>query len=171
MTPYNQALIEPVINILCLGEEPHVPSRVPDPEEESNRACRKRRVLLVEDNPTDLYVIREVVERSGLSVDLVIARDGQQALTYFSELDQEGGGCPDLVLLDLNLPKLSGIDVLRELRNQRRCGQVPVIVVTSSVNEKDRTATRDLGVDGYFHKPTDLDSYSILGELIKKFVH
>jgi CheY-like chemotaxis protein len=130
-----------------------------------------RTVLLIEDNPTDVFVIKEAIERSGLDVNLRIASNGEEALLYLQELARsEKPSCPALVLLDLNLPKVGGIEVLRKLRNSSLCKQTPVIVVTSSPAETDRAAVRRLGAEAYFEKPTSLVAYMELGELVKRFL-
>ena len=124
-------------------------------------------VLLVEDNPTDLYVLRLVVERCQLGLDLHIARDGEHALVYLQDLAQQKSACPALVLLDLNVPKVSGIEVLRQLRQASPCNRVPVIVVTSSNEALDRAETQRLGANAFFQKPADLAAYMQLVPLVK----
>jgi two-component system response regulator len=128
-------------------------------------------VLLVEDNPTDVFVIREALERSGLNLKLHIAGNGQDALAYLQELaESEKPSCPALVLLDLNLPKVGGIEVLRHLRGSSLCRHTPVIVVTSSTIEADRAAARRLGAEEYFHKPTSLSAYMELATVVSRIL-
>jgi CheY-like chemotaxis protein len=125
--------------------------------------------LLVEDNPTDVFVIREAIARSGLKLNLRIASNGEEALRYLRDLARaEKPACPALVLLDLNLPKVGGIEVLQHLRNSSLCSRMPVIVVTSSTAEADRAAVRRLGAEAYFQKPTSLAAYMELAEVIKR---
>jgi CheY-like chemotaxis protein len=124
-------------------------------------------VLLVEDNPTDLYVLRMVLERCKLDLDLHIARDGERALHYLEDLAQQKSACPALVLLDLNIPKVSGIEVLRQLRHASPCNRVPVIVVTSSGEAADRVEIQRLGANAFFQKPADLAAYMELVPLVK----
>ena len=148
---------------------PHVPDS--DPQSRTASADPPRTVLLVEDNPTDIFVIKEAIERSGLSVNLHLARDGQEALLYLNDLARnEKPSCPELVLLDLNLPKVGGIEVLRHLRNSSPCSRTPVIVVTSSTAEVDRAAVRNLGAEAYFLKPTTLSAYMELGQVVARFL-
>jgi len=125
-------------------------------------------VLLVEDNPTDIFVIKEALEASGLKLDLRIARDGQDALGYLQRTGTVEVPCPALILLDLNVPKVAGIEVLRKLRTDSRCRRTPVIVVTSSTAETDRTAVERLGAEAYFQKPRNLAAYMELAPLIRK---
>jgi len=125
-------------------------------------------VLLVEDNPTDVFVIREVLDACGLNLGLHVSTNGQEALIYLKALAQDPKTtCPVLVLLDLNLPKVTGIEVLRQLRASR-CSHTPVIVVTSSSAETDRYTAQQLGAAGYFQKPTTLAEYMELATLIKR---
>ncbi len=126
-------------------------------------------MLLVEDNSTDVFVISEAINASGLDLDLRLARDGQDALRYLQNVTGSAETpCPALVLLDLNLPKVSGIEVLRHLRNDSRCDRTPVIVITSSNVEADRAAVQHLGAEGYFRKPRSLDAYMELARLMKQ---
>jgi CheY-like chemotaxis protein len=128
-------------------------------------------VLLVEDNPTDVFVIKEVIKQSELNLDLRVASDGQEALSYFQDLARsEKPSCPALVLLDLNLPKVGGIEVLRQLREGTPCNRTPVIVVTSSTAEADRVAVQRLGAEAVFHKPSNLSAYMQLAPLIKQLL-
>ena len=108
--------------------------------------------MLVDDNPTDVFVIREVIEECGLNLRLRTASDGQDALRYLQ--DAAGGNCPALILLDLNLPKIPGVEILRQLRYDSPCNKTPVIVVTSSTAESDRTAVERLGAQAYFQNQT-----------------
>jgi CheY-like chemotaxis protein len=126
-----------------------------------------RTVLLVEDNPTDLYVIRLVLERCELDLELRVARDGEDALHYLEDIGRQKCACPALVLLDLNVPKIGGIEVLRRLRHASPCNRIPVIVVTSSGEPADRAETHKLGADAFFQKPADLAAYMQLVPLVK----
>jgi two-component system, response regulator len=128
-----------------------------------------RTVLLVEDNPTDVFVIQEVIEGCGLNLQLRIASNGEEALLYLQELARtEKTSSLALVLLDLNLPKVSGIDVLRHLREAWPGQHTPVIVVTSSDAEADRAAVERFGAEAYFHKPKNLAAYMQLAPLIQR---
>jgi CheY-like chemotaxis protein len=109
-----------------------------------------------------------VLKESGLRVQLQTADNGQEALLLLEETGDEEFRCPALVLLDLNLPRISGLEVLRRLRSGERCRGTPVIVVTSSSAEEDRLAAERLGANAYFEKPADLASYRELAEVIRK---
>ena len=121
-------------------------------------------MLLVEDSPTDVFVIREVLGGCQVNFRVDVVKDGQQALRYL----QDSGSCPALVLLDLNIPKVSGFEVLRELRAGSRCQRTPVIVVSSSRADEDRSTAEQLGANAYFQKPADLDSYTELGQVVER---
>ncbi len=124
-------------------------------------------VLLVEDNELDVYVIRQVLDRCGLSARLRVVRDGAEAVSYLQEIARdEQALCPALVLLDLNLPKISGIEVLKYIRTGSRCQQTSVVVVSSSDSVSDREAVKRLGAKAYFPKPADLDSYMALDRIV-----
>lgn len=108
-------------------------------------------------------MIREVLRNSGLDFQLHVSRDGQDALSYL-----QGGSGAALVLLDLNIPKVAGVEVLRQLRADARYSRTCVVVVSSSDSEFDRKAVERLGVQAYFQKPADLRAYRELAVVIKK---
>ena len=109
-----------------------------------------------------------VLRHCRLPFDLTVLTDGDAALVMLRRAE-EGTlpAMPDLVLLDLNLPKVSGIQVLASLRKSHTCGAVPVIVVTSSDSAGDMKAIRDLGVTAYFRKPHSLDAFMSLSDVIR----
>jgi CheY-like chemotaxis protein len=124
-------------------------------------------VLLVEDNELDIFIIREILSKCGREFDLRVARDGEDALVYLnSAIDHDKTPLLDLLLLDLNVPKVPGVDVLWQLRRGLGCTRVPVVVVTSSDSPADRRAVESLGVEAYFRKPTDLAAYFDLAGVI-----
>jgi CheY-like chemotaxis protein len=134
-------------------------------------------VLLIEDNPTDVYVIKQVLKQSGLEQGLQVATDGAQAMDLWQSIQaqhetQNGTQndahqmCPTLVLLDLNIPKVSGREILARIRSSPHCGSVPVVVVTSSDSPEDLAAIRALNASAYFRKPIDLSDFMELGKII-----
>ena len=126
-------------------------------------------VLILEDNPRDVFVIRYVLDSCGLDLDIRTVDDGAEALRYLREVDRDLSlPCPALILLDLNIPKVDGFEVLRFLREESRCDQTLVVVVTSSGTVPDRATADFLGVEGYFQKPTDLTAFMELAEVIKR---
>jgi len=116
--------------------------------------------LIVEDSKTDLFLIREAIESVGVEVKLHVVQNGEAAIQFFETADVDDGECPDLVILDLNLPKKSGNEVLRHLRANRRCSKAKVLIVSSSNAPLDRRSVEDLGIAGYFTKPSGYAEYS-----------
>jgi two-component system response regulator len=119
-----------------------------------------RTILLVEDNPDDLALAEAAFARLRVEHHLAHAGDGEQALAY---LIGSGGGAgpvpPDLVLLDLKLPGISGLEVLRRMRGAAPARLVPVVVLTSSIEEQDVRESYRLGANSYIRKPTDFDEF------------
>jgi two-component system, response regulator len=111
-------------------------------------------MLVVEDNLDDELLATRVFERSGRPEEIIVARDGDQALQILRESEP-----PKLVLLDLKLPRLSGIDVLLAMRDDERLKTVPVVILTSSDERTDVAACYDLGCNGFVRKPVDYDQY------------
>lgn len=124
---------------------------------------------MVEDNKADVFLIRESIENARLDADLKIVGDGEQAIQFFEQADQDPAApCPDLVILDINLPKRQGRDVLQQMRKSRRCADAAVMVVTSSDSDKDREDMRKLGVKIYFRKPSEYEKFLKLGDLARQ---
>lgn len=121
-------------------------------------------ILLVEDNRNDVELTRRALDRSKLLNDLVVAPDGQAALDFlFAEgthADRTPERFPHLLLLDLKLPKVDGLEVLRRLRADPRTRRLPVVILTSSREEADVTAGYDLGANSYVRKPVDFEQFS-----------
>jgi len=123
---------------------------------------------VVEDNKADVFLIRESIETASLNAAIYVAQDGARAIKFLEDADHDPAApCPDLVILDINLPRKPGREVLRYMRVTRRCARVPVLVVTSSDSQKDRDDMARLGVSGYFRKPSDYDDFMKLGSLVK----
>jgi CheY-like chemotaxis protein len=118
-------------------------------------------VLLVEDNPTDAELTLRALRGKGLRNNFVVARDGQEALDFlFAQgvyADRNIGKSPKLVLLDLRLPKVDGIEVLRKIKSDERTKMIPVVVLTSSRQEPDIEKCYQLGANSYIVKPVDFD--------------
>jgi CheY-like chemotaxis protein len=125
-------------------------------------------VVVVEDNPTDVFLVREAMTAHGLDVVLEICEDGQEAIDFIVSLEEdESEPCPELILLDINLPKTDGFEVLGRLRESRRCGSIPVIVMTSSPAPSDRDRSAALGAKAYFQKPPHYNDFLRIGELVR----
>jgi two-component system, response regulator len=121
-------------------------------------------ILLVEDNPSDIDLTIRAFERERITNELVVAEDGQQALEYLfgtgQYRDRDVSQLPTLILLDLKLPGLGGLDVLRRIRENRLTRRLPVVVLTSSKEEQDLAASYDLGVNSYIRKPVDFRQFA-----------
>ena len=113
-------------------------------------------ILLVEDNPDDEELTRIAFEESNLANQLVVARDGVEALEFLLDPKRP---LPQIVLLDLKLPKLNGLEVLRRLRADERTKFLPVVILTSSDEERDLFDSYGLGANSYVRKPVDFAQF------------
>ena len=128
------------------------------------------RVLLVEDNPGDADLTRESLEESRLRLEIDVAVDGAQALDrLFRRPPYEAADPPDLVLLDLNLPKVGGREVLARLKQDPILHAIPVVVLTSSDAEHDIVGSYELGANCYVTKPVGLDAFQSIVRSIEDF--
>lgn len=127
-------------------------------------------ILLVEDNPADVDLTRETMELCKIVNNLHVVHDGVEALQF---LRQEGrfvdAPRPDLILLDLNLPRKDGREVLSEIKDDQRLKTIPVVILTSSEAEKDIVKTYSLGANCYITKPVDLEQFAHVVEAIESF--
>ena len=116
-------------------------------------------ILLVEDDPRDVELTKHALQRDNLCNNIHVAGDGEEALDFLFGRgvydNRQNGPNPYLVLLDLRLPKIDGLEVLREIKNNPRTRMVPVIVLTSSREQKDLVESYRLGVNSYIQKPVD----------------
>jgi CheY-like chemotaxis protein len=125
-------------------------------------------VLIVEDSRADITLILMALEKAGVPAVTDVVDDGEKAVRLFENADLDPAApCPDLVILDLNLPRFKGSEVLRRLRASARCATVPVLVVTSSDSSDDREQMKKLGANGYFRKPSELSEYMKLGQVAR----
>ena len=126
---------------------------------------RLPRIVMMEDNPANVLLMREALREQGLEVDLVVVPDGEAALAWVG-----GGASADLILLDLNLPRHDGIEVLERIRGTRSLREVPVAVVSSSDSPHDRAGAERLGADRFIAKPCTLDEFLLIGKDIKSLL-
>ncbi len=117
-------------------------------------------VLLIEDNPGDVGLVRESLEAGKVLIELSVVGDGEDAIAFLlGKPPFEMAKRPDLILLDLNLPKISGREVLAEIRQHDRLRPIPVVVLTSSDAEQDVAESYSLGANCYVTKPVGLDAF------------
>jgi CheY-like chemotaxis protein len=126
-----------------------------------------RYILLAEDNPADVLLVREALEDRALNCELQVITDGQRVVQFIEQIDSDHAlPCPQLVLLDLHLPKRNGEEILKSLRASERCGQTPVVILTASESPDDEAnATRHAALH-YFRKTTSLEEFMKLGDVV-----
>jgi CheY-like chemotaxis protein len=121
-------------------------------------------ILLIEDNPSDIALTERALKRNNISNPLVVAQDGQEGVDYLfgtgAFAGRDTAQHPVLILLDLKLPKLDGLEVLRRIRADARTRRIPVVILTSSREEQDIAAGYDLGVNSYIRKPVDFQQFT-----------
>lgn len=125
-------------------------------------------IVLVEDSEPDVLLVREALEQSGLDFELQVFDDGEQGVDFIDNMDRDASmGRPHLFLLDLNLPKKTGGQILERVRQSPRCSRVPVVILTSSDSQKDKAQAAFLNATGYFRKPSRLDEFMKLGPYVR----
>ena len=120
------------------------------------------RILLVEDDPKDVELTMTALEEYNLANEVVVARDGEEALDYLycrGNFKTRTGDNPAVMLLDLKLPKVDGLEVLKEIKSDEKFKMIPVVILTSSKEEKDMVASYTLGVNAYVVKPVDFHEF------------
>ena len=121
-------------------------------------------ILLVEDNPSDIELTRRAFEKCRIYNELIVKEDGDEALSYLFGTKETPGvaddGLPMLVMLDLKLPRVDGLEVLRRIRGDARTRRMPVVILTSSKEEEDVAAGYDLGANSYIRKPVDFQQFA-----------
>jgi two-component system response regulator len=125
---------------------------------------RKKIILLVEDNPDDELLAIRALEKNNIMNEVVVARDGAEALDYLfgagAYTGRDMSVMPQIILLDLKLPKIDGLEVLRRLRNNERTKLLPVVVLTSSKEDRDLTECYSLGANSYIRKPVNFTQFT-----------
>ena len=133
-----------------------------------NRPVNLPPILLVEDNPMDLDLTLRAFSKKNFSNQVHIARDGEEALAFIPRWEA-GEPLPAVVLLDINLPKVNGLEVLRQLKTHERFRRIPVVVLTSSKEDKDLKTAYDLGVNSYIEKPVSFNKFMEVAEQIELY--
>ena len=122
----------------------------------------EKSILLVEDNPDDVELTRRAFERNNIRNGVVVAADGVEAVEWLTAVGDDGrpaNPLPQLVLLDLHMPRLGGLEVLERIRRDPRTRRLPVVILTSSNEEEDLIRGYDLGANSYIRKPVEFDSF------------
>jgi len=135
---------------------------------EENKGIFK--ILLVEDNPADIRLTEEAIRESKISSDLDIVKDGVEAISYLKKIGKYSKVCrPNLILLDLNLPKKSGLEVLREIKQDKDLRRIPIVVLTISANEEDLMKAYDLHANCFVNKPLEIKEFYKIVKAIEDF--
>jgi two-component system response regulator len=121
------------------------------------------RILIIDDSPDDVTLTLRALRKNNITNAVDIAADGEEALRHLFPSDEPPGGrthaLPALVLLDLNMPRVSGLEVLRSIRSNPRTKYLPVVVLTTSTEERDIVNTYDLGANSFVRKPVEFDEF------------
>jgi chemotaxis family two-component system response regulator Rcp1 len=125
-------------------------------------------ILLIEDNPADANLVEEAFSEAQFTCELSVMRDGAEAIEFIDDIDAgTRHACPDLVLLDLNLPKVGGRAVLERVRSSPKLRKTIVLIISSSDAPSDRKQVMELGADEYFRKPSSLQQFMELGPKVR----
>jgi CheY-like chemotaxis protein len=128
-------------------------------------------VLLAEDSPADVYIVKRSLKKHLPGFELRVLEDGDKAIRFIDSMDDDDSlPCPSAIIIDLNLPKKNGREILQRIRQSRRCGSIPVVVLTSSDSPADRADAASGGATAYFCKPIDLDEFMEIGQIVKNAV-
>ena len=122
-------------------------------------------ILLVEDNPNDVEITRRALQKGQVSHQLTVARDGQEALDILFGRQNDNVAPPDLILLDLNLPKVDGREVLEKVKADPKLRHIPVVVITISTREEDMARCYELGVKTFISKPARFEDFLVIATL------
>jgi CheY-like chemotaxis protein len=135
------------------------------------KAITKARILVIEDNPVDVYLLRRALADAEVDCELTVIEDGAEAITRVRRQgNYTGTPIPDLAIVDLNLPKHDGLEVLEAMQSSGAFTEVPVAVLTSSVSRRDREMAETLHVSQFITKPPDLQGFLEIGSLLKKLL-
>jgi CheY-like chemotaxis protein len=124
-------------------------------------------ILLVEDSLADVGIVREALEEHGVEGEVTVLIDGEMAIQFVQDIDSQLLTCPHLIIVDLNLPKKPGREVLEYIRRSTICRETPVVILTSSDAHQDKQDAKRLGVSRYLRKPSRLSDFISLGAVFK----
>jgi len=135
-----------------------------------NQEFKLSEILLVEDNPGDVELVQEALNESKLRLNLHVAPDGVEAMKFVRAEDNFAGApCPDVILLDLNLPRKSGREVLEEIKSDPKLKSIPVVILTSSKETEDICRSYNMQANCYITKPVDFDQFIKVVKSIEDF--
>jgi two-component system, chemotaxis family, response regulator Rcp1 len=153
---------------LSSDEERRSSSRFrPGKQTDADDAATPLRILLIEDNEGDVFLIGESLKENDVQAELKVIRDGQDAFAFIDAADSGLERCPDLVVLDLNLPKRSGHEILAKMRESGTCREVPVVILSSSAVVSETEESKRLGVVRHIQKPSNLEEFMRIGAVLK----
>ena len=127
-------------------------------------------IMLVEDNPADAFLVRLALKEAGLTFQLNHCSDGEEAMSYLDKAESGVAAYPHLLMLDLNIPKISGHEVLKAVRKSKQLHSIPVIIMSSSESPTDKKLVQSYGANHYFPKPPDLAQFMKLGAVVRELL-
>jgi len=132
----------------------------------------KTQLLVIEDNPADVALLRHALAGAGVECQLTVIDDGADAMTFFRQTGAtlEAPQAPDLAIVDLNLPKHSGLEIIEQMRANPRFAEVPIVILTSSSSQRDRARMEKFLVKRYIVKPADLGEFMKVGFQIRELL-
>jgi CheY-like chemotaxis protein len=129
------------------------------------------RILLVEDNEADAYLFQMALATAEFNFELDVLRDGEEALSYVrGEGKHADRPVPDLLVMDLNLPKYDGSEVLVAIRQDEQFLNMPIVITSSSTSPRDQAKVEELGIERYISKPLEVDEYFEIGRILKQIL-
>ena len=133
-------------------------------------SLEKLSLLVVEDSPADVFLLKEAMKEEGLSCQMKVADDGEKAIRILDDVDAGSQIAPDLLLVDLNIPRHDGTEVLERVRQSPLFGKTPVVMMSTSNAPVERKRAFDLGATEYFCKPSSLTEFMQLGKLVRRLL-
>lgn len=127
-------------------------------------------LLLVEDSPGDVFLVKEVMKQEGIECRVAVVDDGESAIKMLDRVDAGSEIAPSLLLLDLNIPRQSGTEVLQRTRLSPLCRKTPVVIMSTSDMPEERQRALELGATEYFRKPSSLAEFMELGKLVRRLL-
>lgn len=130
---------------------------------------QRKHILLVEDNPNDELLTKMALEKSLPEIEIDVARDGHEVIDYFFGQNNSEYPTPNLIILDLNIPKINGLEVLKRLRTETKTMTIPIVVLTSSKEVKDIQLSSKYGANSFIRKPVDFVEFTKIADLIGQY--